>query len=75
MPELMFRAQLFDIMPAMKRGFPFSLDKTSGETLTDQMVSGVRSAILRGFWKEGQPFPTRKDFVRALGVSGNVTTQ
>ena len=69
---LMFQAQSFDIMPTMKRGFPFSLDKTSGETLTDQMVSGVRSAILRGFWKEGQPLPTRKDFVRTLGVSGNV---
>lgn len=72
MLELILQAQSFDIICIMKRGFPFSLDKTSGQTLTDQVVSGVRSAILRGFWKEGQPLPTRKDFVRALGVSGNV---
>lgn len=52
--------------------FPFSLDRTSSQTLTDQVVSGVQSGILRGFWKDGQPLPTRKAFVRELGVSGNV---
>ena len=56
----------------MQRGFPFSLDKTSGLTLTDQVFVGVRANILRGYWKAGRPLPTRKDFVRELGVSGNV---
>ena len=58
----------------MRRGFlfPFSLDKTSSQTLTDQVVSGVQSGILRGFWKDGQSLPTRKDFIREFGVSGNV---
>ena len=56
----------------MQRGFPFSVDKTCGQTLTEQVVSGIKSGILRGFWKDGQSLPTRKDFVRELGVSGNV---
>ena len=58
----------------MRRGFlfPFSLDRTSSKTLTDQVVSGVQSAIFRGFWKDGQTLPTRNDFIRELGVSGNV---
>ena len=56
----------------MRHTFPFSIDRTSGQTLTDQVVSGVQSGILRRFWKDGQSLPTRKDFVKGLGVSGNV---
>ena len=60
------------LMRQMQRGVPFSVDKTCCRTLTDQVVSGIKSGILRGFWKDGQSLPTRKDFVRELGVSGNV---
>ena len=56
----------------MQRGFPFSLDNTSDRTLTEQVVVGVRDGILRGFWKDGQTLPTRNDFMKELGVSGNV---
>lgn len=56
----------------MRRGFPFAIDKTCGRTLTDQVVAGIKSGISRGIWKCGQSLPTRKDFVRELGVSGNV---
>ncbi len=59
-------------MMQMQRGVPFSVDKTCCRTLTDQVVSGIKSGILRGFWKDGQSLPTRKDFVKGLGVSGNV---
>lgn len=35
------------------------------------MVSGIQVGISRGFWKDGQSLPTRKDLVKELGVSGN----
>ena len=46
--------------------------RDSGQSLTDQLVDGLRSAIRLGRWKGGERLPTRAELMAKCGVSRNV---
>lgn len=49
-----------------------AIDRDSGQSLTDQLVDGLRSAIRLGRWKGGDRIPTRAELMAKCGVSRNV---
>ena len=49
-----------------------AIDRDSGQSLTDQLVDGLRSAIRLGRWKGGDRIPTRAELMASCGVSRNV---
>jgi len=50
----------------------FLLDRTSGKSLTTQIVDGIRWSIHSGRLKTGETLPSREALMRILGVSKNV---
>ncbi|MBR2839062.1 MAG: GntR family transcriptional regulator [Kiritimatiellae bacterium] len=53
-------------------GIGIAIDRDSGQSLTDQLVDGLRSAIRLGRWKGGDRIPTRAELMAKCGVSRNV---
>ena len=51
------------------RRIPFSVDFSSHESLTEQIVRGFKQAIAEGRCREGDRLPTRKEVAAAFGVS------
>ena len=51
---------------------PFSIDRTADVSLTEQMVKGLRSAIVHGDYKPGQMLPGMLELAAAAGVSEKV---
>lgn len=51
---------------------PFSLDKTSRNTLSDQMENALRRLIVSGRYRPGDTLPTIRDWAKMLGVSMRV---
>lgn len=49
--------------------FPFAVERSPATTLVEQVVRGVRSAVLCGDWAFGQRVPSLRAATRALGVS------
>ena len=56
---------------AMK-GIGISIDRESGQSLTDQLANGLRSSIRMGRWKHGDRLPSRDELMSVCGVSRNV---
>ena len=56
----------------MKRELPFVISRVAGQTLVDQVASGIRQAIATGRYKPGEVLPTRHEFAVSLGVSERV---
>ena len=52
---------------------PFSIDRTSSTSLTDQLVTGLASAIRCGIYRRGDTLPTISEISAAAGVSQIVT--
>lgn len=55
-----------------KTVLPFRVDRMCGHKLTDQVIDGLRGAILNGHWKMGDILPSRGAMSRAIGVSENI---
>ena len=52
---------------------PFKVERMRGSTLVEQVVDGLRQAILSGFYKPGDLLPPITDLAKGLGVSDIVT--
>lgn len=48
---------------------PFSIRRDIGKGLVEQTVDGIKSAILAGRFKIGEPIPSLNKFARLAGVS------
>lgn len=48
---------------------PFSVERNTQRSLSAQMADGLRSAILTGFYKEGEILPKVLEWAQMLGVS------
>ena len=57
----------------MSSALPFTIDKTSRTSLTDQLTAGFASAIRCGVYRKGQTLPTIAEISRLSGVSQIVT--
>jgi len=53
----------------METPFPVVVEKTSRETLTNQLVNGVKRAVQQGLLKEGDRLPSREDLARSFDCS------
>lgn len=53
----------------MRRLFPFDLDRSSTETLTDQLEKGIRSAVCLGTFPPDSVLPPMRQAALDLGVS------
>lgn len=56
-------------MNARIKSLPFSVGRDDGRTLVCQVVDGIRSAILCGYYSPGDVLPPYCDFAETLGVS------
>ena len=56
-------------MNARIKSLPFSVGRDDGRTLVCQVVDGIRSAILCGYYSPGDVLPPYGDFAETLGVS------
>ena len=54
------------------KGIGISIDRESGQSLTDQLANGLRSSIRMGRWKHGDRLPSRDELMSVCGVSRNV---
>ena len=52
---------------------PFKVERMGDSTLVEQVVDGLRSAILTGFYKPDDVLPSTADLAEQLGVSRIVT--
>ena len=52
---------------------PFKVERMGDSTLVEQVVDGLRSAILTGFYKPDDVLPSTSDLAEQLGVSRIVT--
>lgn len=52
---------------------PFKVERMSGSTLVEQVVGGIRQAIISGVYKPGDVLPSLSDLAENLGVSRIVT--
>ena len=52
---------------------PFRVERMGGATLVEQVVGGLRQAILSGFYRPGDVLPSITDLAETLGVSRIVT--
>ncbi len=52
---------------------PFSLDRSDGRSLARQLVDGLRTAIIDGYYLAGDILPSYRELAPALGVSEIVT--
>lgn len=56
----------------MCRELPFSIDRNAGASLVDQMIAGVKEAVVCGRYKHGERLPSIDAFARLAGVSRKV---
>ena len=52
---------------------PFKVERMAGSTLVEQVVGGIRQAIISGVYKPGDVLPSLSDLAEHLGVSRIVT--
>ena len=52
---------------------PFAVTRNIRQTLVEQVLDGLRSAITGGYYKPGDALPGTRDLAKALGVSTIVT--
>ena len=52
---------------------PFKVERMAGSTLVEQVVGGIRQAIVSGVYKPGDVLPSLSDLAEHLGVSRIVT--
>lgn len=52
---------------------PFKIDRNDGRTLLDQVSDGLRTAIVGGYYRPGDPLPSSRLLAPMLGVSKIVT--
>ena len=55
------------------RNVPFRVERMGGATLVEQVVGGLRQAILSGFYRPGDVLPSITALAETLGVSRIVT--
>lgn len=58
---------------SQEKKIPFTVSKSSGKTLVQQTIDGLRVAILNGYYRPGDVLPTTRELARRLGVSTIVT--
>lgn len=54
---------------------PFVLDRMVNMSLSEQMLQGLKKAIVKGFYKPGQTLPGIREMAEAAGVSEKVSRQ
>ena len=54
-------------------GIPFEISRDVGRGLVDQMVDGIRSAIVGGYWRIGESLPSLKEMALRANVSMKVS--
>ena len=57
----------------MSQSMPFCVTRDKQSSLIDQVVEGVRHAIVTGYYRTGDTLPNLNDMAAALGVSEIVT--
>jgi DNA-binding LacI/PurR family transcriptional regulator len=56
-------------MASPLRPIPFSLDRTCGTSLSEQLAAGLRDAIHIGYYRSGAVLPSKEAVAAELGVS------
>ena len=51
---------------------PFGLDANGCDSLTNQLVDGIKKAVADGFYRPGDRLPTWRQLAKELGVSVRV---
>lgn len=60
-------------MGCAKKKLPFEVGRECRQSLVDQVIDGLRTAILDGYYGPGETLPSIKEMATALGVSRIVT--